>query len=41
MCRPLRTWSGPTTGVLFSEKQAVSQAPQPVQRFKSTAIAKR
>ena len=36
--RRLRTSSLPTTGTLFSDWQAIKQAEQPVQAFKSTTM---
>ena len=36
--RPLAIWSRPTTGMLFSARQAIMQALQPMQRDVSMAI---
>src|SRR4029078_6160808 len=38
MARPRRACSGPTVGMLFSAWHAVTHAPHPVQRSRSTAI---
>ena len=38
MARPRRTWSLPTTAMLFSAWQATTQALQPVQAFRSMAM---
>ena len=39
MTRPASTWSLPTIGTLFSAWQATAQAWQPMQEFRSIAIA--
>ena len=36
--RPRATWSLPTTGMLFSDWQAMTQALQPMQEFRSIAM---
>lgn len=36
--RPFAIWSRPTTGMLFSARQAITQALQPMQRDVSIAI---
>jgi hypothetical protein len=38
MARPRRTWSLPTTAILFSAWQATTQALHPVQAFRSMAM---